>query len=179
MSYSLRTLLLAVAAIAALIAYEMNWIRQRQAFLAQHPVDDMAYEASDGSGGIVRQRAPSGLWLFGERGVLDIEIRLSESEVHVDVDGQRAAHPRHPAIAKAMRLFPEANISAWTMDFGENLWICERVMQVYPHDPTERWLTSRLLWVFVLAIAATAGWHLKKVFNRCGTALPVVDRRNT
>jgi hypothetical protein len=126
MSYSLRALMLFVTAVGLWLGYEVNWIQQRRAFTDKNPTAEFFFQASDGSGGTIRQRAPGLLWLFGEQGVLAIDIRIPEAEIHIDEQGIPVARPSHPVIAQAKRLFPESEITAWTMDYGGQLPICNR-----------------------------------------------------
>ena len=80
-TFSLRTLLVAMATLGGWLAYEVHWIRQRRELLAQTAI-------------VVTEpgRAPLGLQLLGEAGFARIECLMAEDA---------------PALA---RLFPEAEV---------------------------------------------------------------------
>ena len=63
--FRLRTLLIAVAVLAVpmtWVGYSLRWIAERRAMIDLHEVKvEMALKAPI-------QRAPGGLWIFGERG---------------------------------------------------------------------------------------------------------------
>jgi hypothetical protein len=99
-SFSLRTLLVFVSLAAislGFVGYNLNWIRQRQAFRAAHtPPVKPAYPLPPHAMGpciVFEYKAPWSLRLFGESGGLSFERRkLSKDELE-----------------EGKRLFPEVN----------------------------------------------------------------------
>ncbi len=86
--FSLRALFLVVTAFGCWLGYQLNWIRQREEFLASGRGSESIYVISHQP-----IRAPRVLSLLGERGRVLIEVSDSRD------------------VAEARRLFPEANIS--------------------------------------------------------------------
>ena len=85
--FRLRTLFIAVAVLAvsmARVGYSLDWIRQRKAHLVSpnRGFTDQCLSPQT-------QRAPAGLWLFGEQGYIAITATPDQE-------------------GKARRLFPEA-----------------------------------------------------------------------
>lgn len=101
--FSLRTMFVLVTlacVVLAWVGYSLNWIRERRAILRTNAMD-----VSDWIGILIpngrpveRPRAPGGLWLFGEKGVTEIQSGASSVE-----------HVR--------RLFPEAVVVPLLSDF--------------------------------------------------------------
>jgi hypothetical protein len=87
---------------AVFIAYNTHWMRQRHSYLADHPkaIHPRVHD--------VPTRAPSLLWLFGERGWQEIQVQVPWFE------RDREFHKTHagPEAEEARRLFPEAIIVA-------------------------------------------------------------------
>ncbi len=98
LTFSLRTLFLAltlVAALSAWVAYNLNWIRLRHALLEKPNVQAWGNPADDPFGEPMEVDAPWPLTLFGESGLTGIWL--------IDAtDSDRAA---------ASRLFPEASVT--------------------------------------------------------------------
>jgi hypothetical protein len=98
--FSLRTLLLLVAILAAFLAYHLQWIRSRQ----QRVNDPKLLFVVENRQSFVR--APGLLWLFGEQGWALIEV---------EVEGPTLAQLSDADLRKGRdvrRLFPEAEIRA-------------------------------------------------------------------
>jgi hypothetical protein len=102
--YSLRTLFVVVTVIGCWLGYELNWIRERRAFIASEVstrIDEDWWNCSVTDGG---RSAPGLLALFGEEGFSALSV-LAESqsvELLTANDRQRLQEARH--------LFPEATI---------------------------------------------------------------------
>jgi len=98
--YSLRTLFLLVAVLAAFLAYHLQWIRSRQ-----QRINDpgLLFVAEDPS---VVVGAPGMLWMFGEpgRALIEVEVQGPSLAELSDADLQKGRDLR--------RLFPEAEIRA-------------------------------------------------------------------
>jgi len=116
--FTLRTMLLCVAIFALPLGFAFNWIHQRHAFRNEAEgvggIGDFALD--DNSISAYRRWAPFPLFLFGERGVPSIHFRLflGDSDHHLTATelAMRPASPKDEAtIARAKRLFPEADIS--------------------------------------------------------------------
>lgn len=134
--FSLRALLIGVAALCCLLAYEVNWIHQRRAFLAQQGALG-AYDAAmhahwqrfgsvnnvcKPAAGAYRQ-APSWLEWIGESGYHHIAIVIPRSDtvtrrLGVGIDTLDTLNS-HPDYLQAHRLFPEATIYPFVLDGGE------------------------------------------------------------
>jgi hypothetical protein len=101
-SFSLRNLFIAISIIAVWLAYEFNWIRQRQVAIAW-----ATSQAERWAGVPVSQRvhfgarAPWPIRMLGEAGVEQISVVVEKQEVAVK---QRELE----------RLFPEANVVVMT-----------------------------------------------------------------
>jgi hypothetical protein len=89
-----------VTMVAIVVAYHVNWIRQRHAFLDQPHVSSVSSKSlsttTNRRGNANSVDAPRGLWLFGERGVESVWIWY-------DVWSPEKC-------AQAAELFPEAGI---------------------------------------------------------------------
>jgi hypothetical protein len=103
--FSLRSLLIVVTAIACWLGYELNWIRERRAFLARELVVQETEK--------VRYppptefiAAPSLLGLFGEPGYETVPVCSA---------GQYLKFDGAARLKKAARLFPEATIEEWRL----------------------------------------------------------------
>jgi hypothetical protein len=111
--FSLTTMFVVVTGAAALLGYNTYWIRQRHAYLTNHPEaihDVPQYEQP--------VRAPGLLWLFGERG---------KSYIAVQAPGfmkDRDFHKLHagPEAEEARRLFPEAILEVEDGELLINTW---------------------------------------------------------
>lgn len=108
--------------VAAFIGYDLNWIRQRQAFRKQPKLTFI--ESPVHSGTTLRTRAPQLLWLFGESGTGFITVEVLEEDLQHSGhgSGKLKATPRMNVI-RAHALFPEATIYATdeSGDVVENL----------------------------------------------------------
>src|SRR5580658_2410720 len=91
-AFRLRTLFVVVAVLAILlgswIEFLLNWIRERR-FALQHSVIPQIYEGKPG-----QNYAPAGLWIFGDYGVISLQVRETKP-------GE---------IERIQRLFPEAEV---------------------------------------------------------------------
>jgi hypothetical protein len=90
--FGLGTMLLAVTAIAAVLAYQVNWMRERRQFLAIGGVHDMS--AAYAVGAVKRPGSAGLLPLFGELGVSILAVMD-----YLEID-----------TARAQQLFPEAEV---------------------------------------------------------------------
>lgn len=115
--WSLRTLFVVMTAIACWLGYELNWIRQRRAFIAQETA--VRYSHKKGRSNAIAHRAgsaspsaPGGLWLFGEPGYSSVGF-VSDSgartKLHVLTARDRIR------LKTARRLFPEAVVNVVTV----------------------------------------------------------------
>ena len=115
--FSLRALFVAVTLIGCWLGYEVNWIRQRHAFIAEQ-------RSLVESGGLYTEdnwnpndcRAPALLGLFGERG---------HARVLIWVDSRDVDHPPTAdanRLARARRLFPEAHLVTGFNADGQTSW---------------------------------------------------------
>ena len=101
--FSLRTMFVMVTAgglLAGWLVYELNWIRQRHAFLAKNEALRLS-RVGVGSTSESDLKAPGLLWLFGETGnfvVVCVEGSSVDSLTEADLE----------TIREAKRLFPEA-----------------------------------------------------------------------
>ena len=96
-SYSLRTFFVLVTIFGVWLGVQVKWIKDRRAFLVDHPIHGYMPEPP---------AAPGLLWLFGEEGVYAVVVvtdtRLSTATIP-------------PEVAEARRLFPESRL---VMDAG-------------------------------------------------------------
>jgi hypothetical protein len=123
--FSLRTLLLLVTALCVLLAYEWEWIRERRAFMnEQIKVLDgpeqvnvlMRSQNEREREKVLRQwqnpsaaRAPSLLWVFGEKGRGFLRVVLKDDVTKKD--NIYYVSRSHPTLIRARRFFPEARIA--------------------------------------------------------------------
>lgn len=114
MRFSLRSMLAATTmfcCLAALAAYEMDWIKQRRAFreLPNFTFVESQSHSNDSS----QPRAPQLLWLFGERGVAFMTMEVRDEDLQYTAQGEPklTAAPRQNVL-RAHALFPEATIYA-------------------------------------------------------------------
>ena len=101
-TFSLRTLLVTVAAIALVCSwacYELDWIRQRREALEWLGRSKDSWYAPSLAGARTQANAPWGLRLFGERGVVGVGMDRAEFARSV---------PYSPL--ELQRLFPEARV---------------------------------------------------------------------
>ncbi len=110
--FSLRTLLVITALFGVWLGYNVNWMRQRREFIVRHNAIFQAYGEDWRAGELHtdflrRQypravRAPWPLWLFGEPGVVRVNVaQVGEEPGAVYSDD-------YEAFQDAKRLFPEA-----------------------------------------------------------------------
>jgi hypothetical protein len=97
--FSLRTLFLIVTVFGCWLGYELNWIRQRHALLADSPK----------WGSYVWPKAPVPaapglLWMFGEKGHSYLGLTMPENRA----DRNLAEQERE--LKRAKELFPEADV---------------------------------------------------------------------
>ena len=93
--FSLRTLFVVVTVVCVWLGYQVNWIRQRHAFLARDGAYGTNIQEPAGPWGPASEVTvdpPWGLWLLGEKG-FGIVVVLPEVE------------------SNAKRLFPEADVA--------------------------------------------------------------------
>jgi hypothetical protein len=107
--FSLRALLLLVTAVCIFLGYEMNWVHQRRAFLAEQeekrkacPALEQLQAGSSEVASILKRQAPRFLNLFGERGQGTIWMVFSGPDEEITSN--------HPVYVRAQRLFPESHI---------------------------------------------------------------------
>jgi hypothetical protein len=144
LSYSLRTLLIGVTALALWLGYEVNWIHQRHAFLASQFEHHLAVapvpseqERRDWVGEWWRQKTgtnrhvPWSLRLFGELGVVNVSVIVPETDITIRTWGYDNAElpvewpeisASQPDYRRAKRLFPEAQIlpvrpEEWSIEY--------------------------------------------------------------
>jgi hypothetical protein len=121
--FSLGTMFLVVTVVAVVLAYHLNWIQQRHAFLANQlsvirSLPEMRYESrpwvTPGA------RAPGFLSMFGEDGLSQVVLLIRESDAR-----ERAFKPENlPYVVPdadrefhhAQVLFPEAEVVAFAWD---------------------------------------------------------------
>jgi hypothetical protein len=112
--WSLRTLFVVVTVVAVFLAYHINWIRQRDNFIVDelaaykrsHPSrDPWPVRNSKGVSGLRSHRAPGALWLFGEEGLVNVNVRVD------GLPAEGLSVRDWERIQLARRLFPEAGIS--------------------------------------------------------------------
>jgi hypothetical protein len=106
-----------VTLLACWLSYELNWIRQRRAFIAHETA--VRYSHRKGKSNVIAFRAktgspdaPSGLWLFGEPGYSSVGF-VSESHTRTNLKVLTAKDRDRLVIAK--RLFPEAVVNVVTV----------------------------------------------------------------
>jgi hypothetical protein len=92
----------AVAVVAAWLAYQAQWVHERRLLVENHEV--AIFATDDGT----PPRAPSTLWLFGEKGAGNITLQLVLDEK--PKPGQNTDLTSLPLYARAQRAFPEAKI---------------------------------------------------------------------
>jgi hypothetical protein len=168
-SYSLRTLLIAITALALWLGYEFNWIHQRHAFLAQQfeyhlaaapaPSEEERREwmsvwwrANAG----ISKHAPWSLRLFGETGAGGLSVIVPETDVTVrtwgyDSAGLPLVWPEISAsqadYRRAKRLFPEAQVrpvrpEKWSIEYrGGQMsdWLRPLVVREQASQMKVRW----------------------------------------
>src|SRR6266480_2361550 len=90
-SFGLKTLLILVALLAAWLAYQVHWIQQRHAFLAEQLARHRAICETDddllATDNLWKHRLhsdsqpPSLLWLFGEEAVGELLLPISDNDL--------------------------------------------------------------------------------------------------
>ena len=111
--FSLRTLFVVLTVVGCWLGYTIPWMKQRHAFLAQ---PDVICEFNDSPPSTVNRWgnsypvfAPCGMWLLGERGLVNVWLP------------PKIWSPERQA--EAARLFPEA-LLLWVNDDGK--WVSVR-----------------------------------------------------
>jgi hypothetical protein len=94
-----------VTVLAVVIAYHVNWIRQRRAVLAQHYQAN--WQRSNKAFGIWptgwdREASPGMLWLFGEPAQEFVWVFVE--------DRNNIAEQDDAELSRVKRLFPESNV---------------------------------------------------------------------
>ena len=109
--FRLRTLFVGTALICVLLAwvvYQLNWIRQRHAFIDGERRIRQRRGAAVGIAytypGKQAVRAPLQIWAFGEDGVSDVCVLADE------IDTQQVTDHDRNRLRQARRLFPEAEV---------------------------------------------------------------------
>ena len=105
MRYRLRTLLIGMTAVCCFLAYPMNWIRQRRAFIDA----DENRHASFGS-----TPAPGLLRLLNARGYSVFFLPVPLEATTVNDAGERTISASYPLLTRCKALFPEADIHVVT-----------------------------------------------------------------
>jgi hypothetical protein len=104
--FSLRVLFAIMTLACAFLGYELNWIRQRRAALANavNAIPHLTFSSTGGPGQLKPRSAPGLLWLFGEVGYQSLLFRYGKGN-----QVRRWMTPAEAApLAEAGRLFPEA-----------------------------------------------------------------------
>ena len=107
--FSLRTLFVIVTLVALWLGYELNWIRERRKFLNAPGVFESTSIDTLGPNFVIPPplvpppRAPGMLRLFGERGVVAIEIPIERQ-----LFDESLSSDCYKEVQRARRLFPEA-----------------------------------------------------------------------
>jgi hypothetical protein len=118
--FSLRTLFVVVTVFACWLGYELNWIRQRHAFVARQNAlvierfneryaGMVSYQLS------ITKHAPFPLWLMGEKGIVCFPVLCVRTKDTVPFD---RSWDDYPESREARRLFPEAKIVGGVVDLG-------------------------------------------------------------
>jgi len=117
-SFSLRTLFVLVTLTCCWMGYQLNWIRQRHAFLAEQTAILNAHNFERPSADSIEYcDAPGLLWVFGERGRADVYVW-----VDVGPDTPLTASDLE-RVARARRLFPETSplvVNSWAPGVKNN-----------------------------------------------------------
>lgn len=110
--FSLRTFLVVPTVICCWLGYEVNWLRQRQAFISYERTLHAAHFANHGwnigthpTYASVSAPSPPGLlWFFGEQGYENVSI-LTQVAIPKQITSKERQR-----LAQARSLFPEAKI---------------------------------------------------------------------
>jgi hypothetical protein len=116
--FSLRTVFMLMTAFGMFLGwlvYQLNWIRQRNEYVAEKQTIWAAahHRVFQAQSGAARSRVdiriedvspPSQLWLFGERGVSSLQMCVWVQDIH---DEQCLIDAFKSERARALRLFPE------------------------------------------------------------------------
>ena len=129
--FSLRALFIFVTAICCFLAYEVNWIVKRRNFRAQHVGRLLESGSPRYAGDPFRTCAPSGLWLFGEKGVHSFDLYVNRADIKFDSNGFVHLESSTRDYIKAIHwLFPEADIYG----LDENGEVFENMSWVWQFD---------------------------------------------
>jgi hypothetical protein len=101
--FSLRTLFVLVTIFGVWLGVQVNWIRERRAWLVGHQSDIARPPALSGGGPV---EAPGLLGLFGERGVEALYWHFEGEDV--TTREWLVAFYKSPQVQESRRLFPEA-----------------------------------------------------------------------
>jgi len=123
--FSLRSLLLLVTALCVFLGYQREWIRKRRAFMDEQieilngpqQVSVLMRSQNERDRGVVMNRwqnpsaarAPSLLWVFGERGRGFLQVILKDDVTKKD--NVYFVSRLHPTLTRARLLFPEAKVA--------------------------------------------------------------------
>ncbi len=123
--FSLRTVFVGVTVFGCWLAYELDWIRQRHALLAEdRAISDNMSNYANGATSDEIPPVGSTLWqrivqrLFGEPDAVEVWVWFiigdEDPDSIVDEDGDVVARPTvdYPKVRRAQRLFPEAKLVA-------------------------------------------------------------------
>lgn len=132
--FSLRTMFAVVTVFGCWLGYELNWARQRRAFIDHETAirdstkkwwSSITVQATPGKS---PPRAPGGLWLFGEPGYSFVGF-VSESGTRAQL--RKLSANDHDRWETACHLFPEAEvgvIAVWddSGGHGVGVWTPDR-----------------------------------------------------
>ena len=110
--FSLRGLFVAITIFGCWLGYQLNWIRQRHAWLASP-------EAKSENFFLTRENdhPPGMLWLFGEPGFDSIHLTMPPRKIARE--GSPVLTPEEMERARLVqRLFPEAPLAVWVQCEG-------------------------------------------------------------
>lgn len=92
----LLVLMVGASIVLSWVGYSLNWIHQRQSAIASRTV--CTYETLPGKMHTPRPEAPAGLWLFGEKGYVNVRIMANSSVKRILTEEE------------GKQLFPEAYV---------------------------------------------------------------------
>lgn len=111
--FGLRTMFVAVTLFACWLGYQVNWIHQRNNFLAEQRERFAAFGELDNYDvnerflenryGKSTTQAPAGLWLLGERGHVEIRIMVIDEDPPKEFSA-------YEDCGRGQHLFPESRI---------------------------------------------------------------------
>lgn len=111
--FSLRTMFVVVTALAAFLAYHVNWIRERRATQAQTNWYRIYDSGLDYLLDKPPPRAPGLLWVFGETGRHELYLSFGyEPTEHFTYSNRDLTPVEQSEVRRIESLFPEARIDA-------------------------------------------------------------------